>query len=548
MKQSPPSVDQRRDGQARGTKRIAAIDIGSNSVRQLIADVSADGSIAVVDELKAAPRLGAGLAASGMLSDEAISRAVEVLGRMALLARQRRCDRVEVVATSAVRDASNRETFIERVRKMTGLQIRVLAGEDEARLSFRSALAHFDLAAARSVVLDIGGGSLELAFSAGGVLERLVSLPLGAVRMTERYPRVDVGRDGLSRLRRHARRELRKSAPAREWRKAQIIGSGGTLTNLAGMYLSRRGVQTARGVHGTHVPRAEVEHILDSLAQMSPSERLRVPGLNGERADIIVAGIGVVAEVLAWLETGELVVSRYGIREGIVLEAARVAPRAAVAGDARTRSVVELAERCGYDPRHANHVRDLALLLFDALRERLGLADDDRPLLADAAFLHDIGYHIGYDTHHKHSYHIIQHADLLGTAPLDQVIIANIARYHRGALPKRRHRQFGALDRKTRRRIKRLAALLRIADGFDRGHVGAVDHLDVRFEHTGIVITPVAAESATSLRLELWGASRKVRLLERVSGGSVELLDEAGSLYEPGTLALTAEPEPAAAV
>jgi exopolyphosphatase/guanosine-5'-triphosphate,3'-diphosphate pyrophosphatase len=451
---------------------------------------------------------------------------------MALLARQRGCDRIEAVATSAVRDAVNGDAFTKRVRRLTGLQISHLTGEDEARLSFRSALAHFDMGARRSVVLDVGGGSLELAFSAAGVLERLVSLPLGAIRMMERFPSLDAGRKGLARLRRHVRRALRDATPVRDWRRAQLIASGGTLTNLAGMHLARRGMPSVPNVHGTAVPRADVEHILDTLAQMSPSERLHVPGLNGERADIIVAGLGVVAEVIAWLDTRDVVVSRYGIREGIVLEAARVAPRAADAGMARARSVTELAERCGYDAAHAHQVRVLALQLFDALGERLELSSADRSILADAALLHDIGYHIGYDKHHKHSCHIIEHAELLGTAPLDQLIIATVARYHRGARPKRSHRPFGTLDKATRRRIRRLAALLRIADGFDRGHVGAVERLSVRRTARAIRITPTPARGASSLRLELWGASRKVELLERELEVPVELVDPAGASYD----------------
>ena len=532
MKRSLRIVDPGTPSRSRDVSRIAAIDIGSNSIRQLIADVSADGTITTIDELKAAPRLGAGVAATGELSEESMSRAIEVLGRMALLARQRDCQRIEVVATSAVREASNGDAFAKLVRKHTGLRIRQLTGAEEARLSFRSALAHFDVVARRSLVLDIGGGSVELAFSANGVLERLASLPIGAVRMTEQFPSADVGRKGLRRLRRFIGRELRRAAPVRDWRRAQVIGSGGTFTNLAGMALARRGLPSTPSVHGTEVLREEVEHILESLAHMSRSERVHVDGLNNERADIIVAGLAVVAELLAWLDARDVVVSRYGIREGIILESARVSPRAADPGAARARSVIELAERCRYDAAHAHHVKDLALQLFDGLGERLSLTDDDRAILADAALLHDIGYHIGYDKHHKHSCHIIQHAELLGTSPVEQMMIASVARYHRGARPRRKHRPFGTLDKQTRRRIRRLAALLRIADGFDRGHVGAVAKLTTRCLARAIRITPTPATGAQSLRLELWGASRKVALLEREMGLPIELVDPAGGRYE----------------
>ena len=514
-----------------GVTRIAAIDIGSNSIRQLIADVSSNGGIKVIDEMKDAPRLGAGLAESGALSEEAMSRAVEALGRMALLAKQARANRIEAVATSAVRDATNGRVFLARVRRATGLAVRILSGEEEARLGFLSATAHFDLAVGRTVVMDIGGGSLELALSAGGVVDRLLSFPLGTVRLTERFLGMTPRRGDVSRLRREVRRELKAHWRAREWRGAQVIGSGGTFTNLAGMVLARQGLLTARTVHAARIERLDLEHLIDTLGAMSPGERLKVPGLNKERADIILAGLCVSAEVLARLDSRALVVSRYGIREGIVLDAARVAPVAADPGDARERSIRELGERCRFDEPHAQHVRDIALQLFDALGERLGCRAADRQILGDASLLHDIGYHISYDSHHKHSYHLILHADLLGVTPADQVVIANVARYHRGALPKRAHRNFGSLDKDSRRRIRRLAALLRIADGLDRGHVAAVGKVKVRWSARSLRITPHPTVAGGTMRLELWGASRRQSLLERVTGSRVEFVDADGAVY-----------------
>ena len=515
--------------------RIAAIDIGSNSIRQLIADVSPDGNIKVVDEMKDAPRLGAGLADSGALSEEAMSRAIEALGRMALLARRARATRVEAVATSAVRDASNGALFLARVKRTTGLPVKLLSGEEEARLGFLSATAHFDLAVGRTVVMDIGGGSLELALSASGVVDRLLSFPLGTVRLTERWLGMTPRRADIAALRKEIRRQLKSNWRAREWRGAQVIGSGGTFTNLAGMILARQGMLTARTVHATRVERLDLEHLIDTLGAMSPGERLKVPGLNRERADIILAGLCVAAEVLARVDTRALVVSRYGIREGIVLDAARVAPVAADPGDARERSVRELGERCRYDEPHARHVRELALQLFDAIGQRLGCESGDRQLLGDAALLHDIGYHISYDTHHKHSYHLILHADLLGISPADQVVLANVARYHRGALPKRSQRNYGSLDKATRRRIKRIAALLRIADGLDRGHVGAVGRVKVRWSERSLRITPHPSAPGASIRLELWGASRRKSLLERVADCRVDLVDSDGAVYGEGS-------------
>jgi exopolyphosphatase/guanosine-5'-triphosphate,3'-diphosphate pyrophosphatase len=279
------------------------------------------------------------------------------------------------------------------------------------------------------------------------------------------------------------------------------------------------------------VSRADVEHVLDRLAAMTSAERAAVPGLNPARADIIVAGLATAAEVLAVFEARELHVSGYGIREGLLLEAAAVAPTPADPGEARERSVRAFAERCHYERPHAEQVRRLALRLFDQLAGRLGAAAGDREVLADAALLHDVGYHINYEKHHKHSYHLIQHADLLGVTPAEQEAIAQVARYHRGKLPSRRQPAFAALDRPGRRRVRRLAAVLRVADGMDRGHAAAVG--DVRVEWAGarcrLVVTP--ADGADTLRLDVWGAERKSDLLATLLDAEVEV---AGAATEGG--------------
>jgi exopolyphosphatase/guanosine-5'-triphosphate,3'-diphosphate pyrophosphatase len=511
--------------------RIAAIDIGSNSIRQIVADVSPTGSIRIIDEMKAAPRLGAGLSRSGKLSAGSMRNALEAIQRMATLARQLGAARIHVVATSAVREADNRRDFLDLVREETGLKVRLLTGEDEARLSFRSALAHFDLAVRRAVVMDIGGGSLELAMSADGLVERLESFPFGALRLTEEFLGERPKPKQLKKLRATVREGIRGALPVRDWRGAQLIGSGGTFTNLGAMHLAARGLPFDGRVHGTLVPLEEIEHRLDTLLASSRQERAAIPGLNPDRSDIILAGLAVAAEVMARIEAREVTVSGYGIREGLLLESARVTPAPADPGEARERSVRLFAERCHYEQPHAEHVQKLALQLFDALGRRLGCEPADRAILADAALLHDVGYHIGHVRHHKHSFHLIAHAELLGVSPEEQNMIAHVARYHRGAEPKGRHREYSQLDTRTRRRIKRLAAILRIADGLDRGHAGAVRQVKVRWLSRAVRIMLLPHTKATSLRLEVWGATRKAGLLEQLTKRDVELVARDGSVY-----------------
>jgi exopolyphosphatase/guanosine-5'-triphosphate,3'-diphosphate pyrophosphatase len=242
----------------------------------------------------------------------------------------------------------------------------------------------------------------------------------------------------------------------------------------------------------------------------------------------------VIAETLARLESRDLTVSSYGIREGILLDLAQVKPETADHGDARERSVWELARRSNFEEPHARQVQKLALRLFDSIGARLGCGQEDRQALSDAALLHEIGYHISYDKHHKHSYHLIAHAELLGMTPAEQIVIASVARYHRGAEPRKSHRNFRPLNSATRQRVLRLAAILRVADGFDRGHTGAVHDIRVRWLSRALRLIAVPAPKVTTMRLELWGASRKSGLLSRVADTDVEIVG-------PGGIALTAE-------
>jgi exopolyphosphatase/guanosine-5'-triphosphate,3'-diphosphate pyrophosphatase len=515
--------------------RLAAIDIGSNSIRQIVADVSHTGSIRVLDEMKAMPRLGEGLEKTGALNQSALEAALTAVQRMVTLARQLGAVRIDMVATSAVRDAANGPEFSARAESLTGVPVRILTGEQEALLCFRSALAHFELGAGRSLVMDIGGGSLEIVLAKDGLIERVASLPFGAVRLTERFLSPVVKPRGVRALREHVKLGLKKSAPVKDWRGARVIGSGGTFTNLAGMTLGRQGL-ASRAPHGTIVNRVEMEHLLDWLQRLSAEERTRVAGLNPARSDIIVAGLATAAEVMARFDSREVHCSGYGIREGILLDAASVVPVIADPGAARERSVREFAERCHYEEQHSRQVQRLSLQLFDALASHLDLGAIDRRILADAALLHDVGYHINYENHHKHSFHLISHAELLGMSPTEQIVIAHVARYHRGAVPKRKHRGFAQLDRVLRERIVKLSAILRFADGLDRGHVSAVGKLKMRFQQDVFRVTVLEAERAASVRLECWGGARKSALLETVLDRPVEVVAPDGSVitYDAG--------------
>jgi exopolyphosphatase/guanosine-5'-triphosphate,3'-diphosphate pyrophosphatase len=295
-------------------EHLAAIDVGSNTILLLIAEHQSPAGLTIIDEAEDQPRLGAGLSATGRLSPAAMDRSLQTLIRMQDICRSHRVQRLGAVATAAVRDAENGGEFVERVRAL-GLPLQIISPETEAALTYRSAVYHFP-GGERTLVADIGGGSLELIGASGGTIELTQSLPLGAVRLTElALP--------LSDLRHHVRRALDQALPRREWAGSDVIGSGGTLATLAAMALAERGTPS-EPVHGVEILAREIEEMLSRLSALSQEQRRQVPGLRPERADIIVAGVAVAAELLDRVNAGSVKVNGYGLREGLLLEMAGI--------------------------------------------------------------------------------------------------------------------------------------------------------------------------------------------------------------------------------
>ncbi|MEP6571429.1 MAG: Ppx/GppA phosphatase family protein [Gemmatimonadota bacterium] len=496
-------------------ERLAAIDVGSNSIRLLVAEYGASSGLTVIDEVKEQPRLAAGVAQSGRLDDLAVARALEALRRMREVAERRGVTRLAAVATAAVRDAENGAEFIDLVRRELGLELRIIDAQTEAHLSYRSVAHHFPLQGGRTVVADIGGGSLELIAAVDGIFERSISLPFGAVRLTELYlSEPDDIRHQLKTLRAYVRRQLRRRLPLRDWAAPTVIGSGGSFTNLGRMAVSRRGGPAAEAVHGVSVSVGEVEQLLEWLASLPPAKRAQVPGLNPQRADIIIAGLAVTAEVLERIEAREMKVSAFGLREGLLLEMAGA--ETTPAAEDPMRLAREFAERCHSDRRHIEQVRLLALALFDQLAERMGAGPEERQILEWASLLHDVGQVVSYRKHHQHSYDLIMNAERLQFTPRDRLLVALVSRYHRKKGPRKKHEAFAALDDSDREVVRRLTGLLRVADGLDRGHTSIVESLTIEFCPTRITIQPVPRHAGADLSLECWGAGQLSDVLAKV--------------------------------
>lgn len=503
------------------TERIAAIDVGSNSIRLSIAEYDRNRGLRILDEVKDQPRLASGIASTGALDPEAMDAAVAALKRMREIADRRGVTRIRAVATSAVREAENGRLFAKRVRRETGLTLEVIDGDAEATLSYRSVAHHFSLAGTRTLIADIGGGSLELIGVVNGLVEMTDSLPLGAVRLTEAW--LDGARPAtraVSDLRRWVRKRLKRVVSGRDWNAAAVIGSGGTFTNLGRMIRARRGFDIGDAVHGETVATGEIEQLLEWLTTKTSAERAAIPGLNPQRADIILAGLAVTAELLDLTGSPSLTVSAYGLREGILLD---------MVGDDRAltvdplRAMREFVDRCQGDRRHVEQVRILALTMFDRLQDALGADSSERALLEAASLLHDVGQVVSYRQHHKHSYQLIIHADRLSLNARDRLLVALISRYHRKKGPSKKHADFARLSEADRAIVKRLSGILRIADGLDRGHAAVVDQLTTRLTHDQLFIRVTPKRLGADLALEVWGASRKADVLEDVLDRKVRI-------------------------
>jgi exopolyphosphatase/guanosine-5'-triphosphate,3'-diphosphate pyrophosphatase len=501
-------------------KRIAAIDIGSNSIRCIIAEASKEGTYKILDDEKATVRLGEKLAVTGVISPEASSRALEAIQRFHKLVAGLNVEAVEAVATSAIRSAANGKELVATLSKELGHEIRIISGEEEAELTAASALANFDMYGKRYAMVDIGGGSVEIVTAYGNHVEEFYSLELGAVVMTDRFLMSDpTAEDELRKLQRHIRESLKRTFTGKRISVDSFIGSGGTMTAIGCMAMQMR-KDNYVSIHGSEVLRAEVVHLLAMLTHKDIKGRRTIPGLNQDRADIIVAGVVLVDELMRFFDANRVLVNERGIREGLLIRAMKKLGLAAGNSTPPTwkDSVKGFAVSCHVDEQHATHVAGMAISIFDALAIPFELKATDKKLLEAASILHDSGYFISYGSHHKHSYHLIRHAELFGFTPRERELIAQIARYHRKSLPKRKHDAFQSLKEKDQATVARLGGILRLADGLDRRRNGLVQNVSCQFGGTTMTIHLASTEDVS---VEIFGANAKKDLFEKAFGCSV---------------------------
>ncbi len=499
--------------------RIAAIDIGTNSLHMIVVQLRADQSFEVVDREKEMVRLGEGGLGGRALTEASMMAALQMLSKFRRLAESHDVDEIVAAATSAVREAENGREFLTAVRQRTGIRVRVISGTIEARLIHRAAVYGVDVAAGAAVVIDIGGGSVELTRGTSTKVQVASSAKIGVIRLTERF----VGTDPLAirderRLTKCIENEISQSVEQiLKLGFDRVIGTSGTILSLGQLAASESGVVGSDDLRHRRISAKQFRRVRRDLTRMTLSERLRLPGLDPRRADLAVAGSILLDSILRALGAKELTLCDLALREGLALDyihknQARIA-HVEKYPDIRRRSVVELAERCDYESEHAHQVARLGLALFDQTQPTHGMGDREREWLEYAAVLHDIGMHISYGRHHKHSYYLVKNGGLRGFEPQEVEVIALTARYHRRGLPKRSHDGYGGLPVELRRAVKALAALLRVAENLDRSHEQNVATLEIVPGGKDYLLR---IRSTGDAELELWSAQRSVTPLEKV--------------------------------
>lgn len=490
-------------------KRIAIIDLGSNTARLIVMQAVTGYSYRLVDELREVVRLRQGMNADGMRPD-AVARAFSALRLFKQFCDHTAVDQIYAVATSAVREARNGAAFLQQVRDEIGLDLQVIDGQQEAELGVIGALNEWPMT--DGYVLDIGGGSAQVSrvvqrrFLAGE------SVLLGALALTERCVQNDpVKASDLKRLRREIKTALGTLSFPRGSGVA-LLGIGGTIRNLADIEIARLAAYPLNTLHGFELTRNSVRHSIAQFVELPLARRTQIRGLKNDRADIILAGAMVVDAVLDYFDLDRLTVSLSGVREGLFAThfwGQLVYP---VIPDVRHFSVVNLARAYEYHSGHANHVRGLCLRMFDQLLPLHGFGEAERDLLAAAALLHTIGTAVSYTDYHKHSQYLIVNNGLAGYTPRETAIIALLARYHRKGQPTGGELN-NLLNKSDEELVARLTAVLRTAAALERGRSGVVRDVVLAWDDADMRVTVVTDGDPS---VALWSAAQNATgLLEK---------------------------------
>jgi exopolyphosphatase / guanosine-5'-triphosphate,3'-diphosphate pyrophosphatase len=509
---------------------ITAIDVGTNSFHAIVASVNANGVFTIHSRDKENVRLGESTSDMKYLSEEAMLRGIVAMKRFAGMAESVNAP-IRAIGTSAMREAINRDEFVRRVQEETGITIEVVSGNEEARLIYLGVLQALPILNNKTLVIDVGGGSTETIVGLRGEMLYGHSAKLGAIRLTRRF-------FSEERITPKAMKECRDFIRG-EWalvfRSIHVCGfervvlSSGTAQTLASVALALKDrYNPTESLNGTVISQEDALAAIEAiLREKTAKKRLDIPGMDPKRADIIVGGAIILEQAITRLGIREFTISDYALREGVLLDYYQKKfdiERYHHLSQLRYKSVKNLCDTCQVDGSHAEHVRLLAVQIFDALKAKglHTLGDQERELLEAAALLHDVGYHISSDQHHKHSYYIIRNTPLLGFTNDEEELIANIARYHRKSHPKPKHENYQRVPPEKRLLVNLLAGILRIAEGLDRRRQRLISEVSTTVSANTLVLHLRCRQSEDAPDIEVWSAERRTPLLAEFLGKKIE--------------------------
>jgi exopolyphosphatase / guanosine-5'-triphosphate,3'-diphosphate pyrophosphatase len=500
---------------------FAAVDIGSNSVRLKIARLTR-GKLRSIHEDREVTRLGEGVFRSGFLTPESMAETVKVLRRFHRATQQVVTDPVRVVATAALRDARNSLAFLEWVRSATGWKVEIISGLEEARLIHLGLVSNLRVDSSPALMMDLGGGSCELTVSSRGQIRDTVSVPLGAVRLSDEFLRHDPPRKGeIKRLQGFVAREVnRVAARVIAARVKSVIATSGTAAALASA-ASRLRKSKSNGAQRAIVSAAEMTRIAKQLARLPVEERRQIEGIGPRRAEIIIAGAIVYHELLARLELKGFRYSPLGLRDGLLAQMAAEHDRSTRSGrqieSERWESITRAVSHYRVDMKHALDVRDSAMFLFTALRSVHGLAPEFREWLSAAAMLYEVGDYVNRNAHHRHTYYIIANSEILGYTPQQRRIIAAIARYLGKSRPSLEEAPMKAIEPSDRPGVQKAIMLLRLARALNLGRSRAVEKVRAKV-HAAEVLLTLVPRRRMGVDLELWAIEKDAAYFREVFG------------------------------
>lgn len=497
--------------------RVAAIDVGTNSVHLMVAEIAADGSWTVVEKARQQIELGANGLGDNRIQPDAYQRGLDAMIAFKQVIDGLNVTSVNCAATSAVREAENGDDWCRAVREQAGIRVRTISGAEEGRLIHLGARADLDFSRGRVLLMDLGGGSTEFILCDSEGTQVVESIPAGHIRLADAFHKTEpIQKDDYASLKSNIKAVLKplyRRVGKRDF--YTLVGTSGTLRCLAMMATLARGDEAPEHSHGLVLHLSELEILVKQLKSSTFEEILAIPGMDPRRKRTITAGAVFVRQVMRAYELDELVTSERSLRDGLIVDwMLRHRPEIdlmASVPDPRERSVQRLLDRYGAPDHHAEHVHEFAWVLFDGLApiHRLGFVE--RELLGHAARIHDIGHHISGKQHNKHGQYLIRHTRMHGFTAPEIAILGNIVRYHRGSKPKAHHAEFTALSEANRKVVRVLAGILRVADALDRSHTRTIEAVGVEL---GNGVIRLHARAARAAHLERWAIQRRTDLLE----------------------------------